>query len=408
MASPSPGGAATGRFTSHSGLPGWIQAKFGRSPVYGPGTLEVGPTEIILSGWQRTWLGVSVEAQVVRAVAEVRNVIQEDTHLRFEIGHKYRLVDRISFQPDSPGQLGALFDKLPGVQSAGFLKHWSAIRDFDRKLQAVGGPPWVTPIIVALNIIVFVVMAAATKKLGLFTPQELLAWGANFGPFTVNGQWWRLFTALFIHFSLLHVLLNMWALWNIGRLSERLFGHATLLCLYVAAGTLASLTSVAWDPSLSSVGASGAIFGLFGAFLAFLSRQRHQIPPSIVRKHWISTSAFVLFNLVNGAIQPGIDNAAHVGGLLSGFALGFMLARPLDNVIRKHFPVSQGLKASVFLAVAICAAIWQVKGAGSGLTIPERYAPGRTRRLSTAKCRTYSYGMRWRNVQAQGPSALRS
>jgi membrane associated rhomboid family serine protease len=373
MASPPPGDAVTGRFTSRSGLLGWIQAKFRRSPVYGPGTLEVGPTEIILSGWQRTWLGVPVEAQVVRAVAQARNVIQEDSHLRFEIRRKYRPADRISFQPDSPGQLKGLLDKLPAVQSAGFLKRWSAIRDFNRKLQAVGGPPWVTPIIVALNIIVFMVMAVATKKLGLFTPQELLAWGANFGPLTVNGQWWRLFTALFVHFSLLHVFLNMWALWNIGRLSERLFGHATLLCLYVAAGTLASLASVAWDPSLSSVGASGAIFGLFGAFLAFLSRQRHQIPPSIVRKHWISTSAFVLFNLISGAIQPGIDNAAHVGGLLSGFVLGFILARPLDQEIRKRIPVNQGLGASTFLAVAIFAAIWQVKGAGSELTVPERY-----------------------------------
>jgi hypothetical protein len=121
------------------------------------------------------------------------------------------------------------------------------------------------------------------------------------------------------------------------------------------------------------VGASGAIFGLFGAFLAFLSRQRRQIPPSIVRKHWISTSAFVLFNLISGAIQPGIDNAAHVGGLLSGFVLGFVLARPLDRESRKHFPAKQSLAAATFIAGVIVAAIWQAKGIGSELTIPEQY-----------------------------------
>ena len=153
----------------------------------------------------------------------------------------------------------------------------------------------------------------------------------------------------------------MWALWNVGSLTERLFGRGTLLFLYVAAGVLASLTSIAWDPSHSSVGASGAIFGVFGAFLAFLSRQRHQIPASIVRKHWISTSAFVLFNLVNGAIQPGIDNAAHVGGLLSGFALGFILARPLDPAIRRQFPMSQSVAAAAFVATVILAATWQVR-----------------------------------------------
>jgi membrane associated rhomboid family serine protease len=293
-----PGGSVVGRFTSRGGVLGWIQGKFARSPVYGFGSLELGPKEIILSGWQRTWLGVPVEAQVAREVAHVRNVVEDGASLRFEIGRKYRLANLISFQPQSSDQIKGLLDKLPAVQSAGFLRRWSAIRDFNQKLQAVGGRPWVTPIIVALNIAVFAAMAVATKRLGQFTPQELLTWGANFGPLTVNGQWWRLFTALFVHFSLLHVLLNMWALWNIGRLSERLFGHGTLLSLYVAAGVLASLASIAWDPSHSSVGASGAIFGVFGAFLAFLGRQRHQIPQSIVHKHWISTSAFVLFNLI--------------------------------------------------------------------------------------------------------------
>jgi membrane associated rhomboid family serine protease len=299
--------------------------------------------------------------------------VQEGTSLRFEIRRKYRPANRVWFQPEDSEQAKGLLDKLPGVTTAGFLRRWSAIRDFNQKLQAVCGMPRIAPIIVALNIVVFAAMAVATKKLGQFTPQDLLSWGANFGPLTVNGQWWRLFTALFVHFSLLHVLLNMWALWNIGRLSERLFGHGTLLFLYIAAGVLASLTSIAWDPSHSSVGASGAIFGLFGAFLAFLSRQRHQIPTTILRKHWISTSVFVLFNLINGAIQPGIDNAAHVGGLLSGFVLGFILARPLERENREHFPREQSLAAAAFVAALVAAAAWQVKGIGSQLTIPEQY-----------------------------------
>jgi membrane associated rhomboid family serine protease len=370
---PPPGDTVAGRFTSRDGLLGWFQAKLGRSPVYGFGSLEVGPSEIVLNGWQRTWLGVPVEVQETREIANVRNVAQEGTSLRFEISRKYRPANQVLFLPESVEPSKGLFDKLPRATSAGFLSHWSAIRDFNQKLQAVGGRPQITPIIVALNFLIFTAMTIATRKLGQFTPQELLDWGANFGPLTVKGQWWRLFTALFVHFSVLHVLLNMWALWNVGRLSERLFGRGTLLFLYVAAGVLSSLTSIAWDPSLSSVGASGAIFGVFGAFLAFLARQRQQIPSTIVRRHWISTSAFVLFNLVSGAIQPGIDNAAHVGGLLSGFVLGIMLARPLDREIRKQFPVNQSLAAAAFIATVILAAIWQVKGNGSELTIPEQY-----------------------------------
>jgi rhomboid protease GluP len=359
-----------GRFSSRAGILGWLQAKAGRSPVYGAGTLEVRTSDILLNGWQRTWLGVPIETHIARKVSAVRNVVQDGNCVQFDMKRKFLPAERIVFRAASSEQAKRIQDALPGIKSAGFLEQWSAIRDFNLRLQALGGRPWITAVIVTITIGIFVAMAIATKKIGQFTLPELLAWGANFGPLTVNGQWWRLFTALFVHLSLLHVALNMWALWNVGSLSERLFGRATLLFLYVAAGILASLTSVAWDPSLSSVGASGAIFGVLGAFLAFLIRQRRQIPAAIVRRHWISTSAFVLFNLVSGAIQPGIDNAAHVGGLLSGFALGYIFARPLDSEVRKIFPVSRSLGAAAFIGIVVFAAIWQVRGIGSGLTIP--------------------------------------
>ena len=307
------------------------------------GSIEPGSSTILLRGWQRTWLGVPIESQATREISNIRNVVQDGRHVQFDIRRKILPSERIQFRAESAQQAKHVADALPNTQTRRFLEQWSAIRDFNVRLQAVSGRPWITAVIVAINVAVFAAMAIVTKKLGLFTLPEMLAWGANFGPLTVNGQWWRLFTALFVHLNLLHLALNMWALWNIGRLSERLFGRGTLLFLYVASGILASLTSVAWDPSLSSVGASGAIFGVLGAFLAFLSRQRKQIPPVVVRKHWISTLAIVLFNLVNGALQPGIDNAAHVGGLLSRICVGYILARPLDAQARTHFPLNRGL-----------------------------------------------------------------
>jgi len=368
------GNGYAGQFTSKDGILGWLQAKARRSPVYGIGTIELRSPAILLQGWQRTWLCVPIETQVTREISNIRNVVQDGPYVQFDIKRKFLPSERIQFQAESPERAKHLTDGLPGTQTGRFLEHWSAIRDFNLRLQSVSGRPWITAVIVAINIAVFVAMVIGTKKLGQFTLPEMLAWGANFGPLTVNGQWWRLFTALFVHLNLLHLALNMWALWNVGRLSERLFGRGTLLFLYVASGILASLTSVAWDPSLSSVGASGAIFGVLGAFLAFLSRQRKQIPSVIVRKHWISTLAFVLFNLISGALQPGIDNAAHVGGLLGGFVLGYLLARPIDGEARTHFPLNRGLSAAAFIAIAVFAAIWQVKGIGSGLTIPEKFA----------------------------------
>jgi membrane associated rhomboid family serine protease len=372
-ASPPLGDTFVGRFTLRSGLLGWLEAKIHRSPVYGFGSLQILSIEILLTGWQRTWLGVPIESSVTRELANIRNVVEDGARVRFDVRRQYRPAERIEFQPESSAQCKPLIDKLPRLETAGFMSRWSALREFNQRLDSVSGTPWITPLIVILNAVLYVVMVVATKKLGGFSLQELLNWGANFGPLTVNGQWWRLFAALFVHFSVLHLLVNMWALWNVGRLSERLFGRGTFLFLYIATGLIASLTSIAWDPSLTSVGASGAIFGIFGTFLAFLSRQRHQIPRAVLRRHWISTSAFVLFNLVNGAIQPGIDNAAHVGGLLAGFALGFMLARPLDRELRKRFPLHQGVAAAGFITLVILAAIWQVKGIGSGLTIPEQY-----------------------------------
>jgi membrane associated rhomboid family serine protease len=369
-----PSSAVVGRFTSRAGLIGWLQAKFARSPVYGVGSLEIPGSEIVLNAWQRTWLGVAIEAQFTRDVGAVRNVVQDGAKVRFEIKGKFGTAARIAFRPDHPDRLNVLISKLPNATTSGFLERWSAIRNFNQRLQDLGGKPWVTSTIVAINIIIFAAMAVIAKRLGQFDIQELLNWGANFGPLTVNGQWWRLFTALFVHLSLSHVLINMWALWNIGRLSERLFGSGTLAFLYFSTGILASLASVAWDPTLSSVGASGAIFGIFGAFLAFVGRIRHQIPPVIARKYWISTSVFVLFNLMNGALQPGIDNAAHVGGLFSGCVLGYLLARPLDRVVRARVPLTEGLTALAFIGIVVFSAIWQVKGIGSELTIPEKYS----------------------------------
>jgi hypothetical protein len=143
--------------------------------------------------------------------------------------------------------------------------------------------------------------------------------------------------------------------------------------LYIATGGLASLSSSAWDPTHLAAGASGAIFGILGAFLAFLVRRRSDVPRTIIRAHWISTLVFVLFNLVSGALQPGIDNAAHVGGLASGMLLGYILARPLDFAHRRRMALAQTAGAATLVAVALLAGLWQVRGIGAELTGPEQF-----------------------------------
>lgn len=191
-----------------------------------------------------------------------------------------------------------------------------------------GKHPWVTQALVAVNVAVFGAMLAAGA--GLLRPDPLvhIAWGSNFGPLTLDGEWWRLGTAAFLHFGLLHLVFNMWALWASGGLVERLFGPARYAVIFAASGLVASLASVAWNPLVNSAGASGAIFGVLGAQLAFFLRARHGIPPEVIRAQRNSTLTFIAYAVIFGITVPGIDNAAHLGGLAAGISLGWLLAPP--------------------------------------------------------------------------------
>lgn len=181
----------------------------------------------------------------------------------------------------------------------------------------------------ATNIGVFLLMLAFGAG-WWHTPNGVqLAWGANFGPATQDGQWWRLFTALFIHFGVIHLILNMWALWDIGRLVERLYGRWRFAVLFLGSGVAGNLVSLVTQGNQAvSGGASGAVFSLYGALLLFLWRERRQVNAGEFRWLFGGALAFSLVLLVLGQIVPGIDNAAHAGGLAAGLLLGALLALP--------------------------------------------------------------------------------
>ncbi|WP_296946034.1 rhomboid family intramembrane serine protease [uncultured Massilia sp.] len=158
---------------------------------------------------------------------------------------------------------------------------------------------------------------------------QLVKWGSNVGRLTLAGEWWRLVTAMFLHGSLLHLAFNMFALWQVGRLVERIFGSARFAALYLAAGVCGSVASVLWNPQVNSVGASGAVFGIIGGLLAFLRRKDSGVPPTVVADLRGSILPFLLFNLSAGFLYPHTDNAAHLGGLAGGWLAGHLLARSL-------------------------------------------------------------------------------
>jgi len=186
----------------------------------------------------------------------------------------------------------------------------------------------VTQAIFGINVAVFVVMLlSGVSMLSNPSGQDLVRWGANFGPLTVGGEWWRLLTCVFIHGGLLHIAFNMWCLWDLGRLAESVYGHWTFAAVYFLSGLSASLASVIWNPVILSVGASGAIFGIAGALIASFYLGEFSLPRAAMSGMLRSVVMFVGYNLFFGAVIARTDNAAHIGGLLMGLLLGALIAK---------------------------------------------------------------------------------
>lgn len=179
---------------------------------------------------------------------------------------------------------------------------------------------FVTPILLNLNLFVFILMVL--MGVNAFDPdgESLIRWGANFKPITTAGEPWRLLTNCFLHIGILHLLLNMYALVFIGQILEPYLGKTRFAAAYLLAGIGASVASLWWHDMTISAGASGAIFGMYGVFLALLTTDF--VHRDIRKSLLTSISVFVGYNLLNG-LKGGIDNAAHIGGLLSGLIMGY-------------------------------------------------------------------------------------
>ena len=154
----------------------------------------------------------------------------------------------------------------------------------------------------------------------------LVRLGANVPELVLGGQPWRLFTSIFLHIGIVHVLLNGWALYQLGGLLESFVGSARMLSVALASGLVGSAASTAWhvwtgNPGLSA-GASGAVFGLLGALVGLLLRRKNDLRAE-GRSLLSSLLVWAGLNVYLGLSTPGIDNAAHFGGAIAGFLAGF-------------------------------------------------------------------------------------
>lgn len=183
----------------------------------------------------------------------------------------------------------------------------------------------VTKVLLAVIAAVYVIEVANGGGSGALVNgpsiRRLYDLGASQGVAVAAGQYWRLFTAMFLHAYLLHIAFNAYALWLFGRIMEQDMGRLRFLALYLVTGIFASAVSYAFqpDPYVVSVGASGAIVGVFGAFVAYNWRRRHTALGSARLRQAI---LLIVINAVINLSVSSIDWRAHVGGLVGGLLLG--------------------------------------------------------------------------------------
>jgi rhomboid protease GluP len=213
----------------------------------------------------------------------------------------------------------------------------------------IGEKQPITTTLVGMNVAVFAAMALMGVSPVNPTSAQLVKWGANWGPLSLGAEPWRMLASNYIHIGIVHILLNMWCLWNLGFLAERVFDPWTYVLTYTCCGLAGSLASLWWHPMTVGAGASGAIFGLAGALITALYLGHLPISKQAMQGTLKSLLTFAGYNLFFGAAVRGIDNSAHIGGLLAGLALGAVLAKHLTN----QPEIRDGWRRGVFIVAGV-------------------------------------------------------
>ncbi|MEN7549505.1 rhomboid family intramembrane serine protease [Rapidithrix thailandica] len=175
---------------------------------------------------------------------------------------------------------------------------------------------------------------------------ELLHWGANFNPYTLGTEWWRMFTHLFVHFGVVHLGANMLALFALGREVEKLMGSGPFLAAYLLCGLAGGIVSTGWNTMTISCGASGAIYGLLGISIAYAIA---------IKGDWLEGLLFLLMilaiSIAIDLIMP-LDHASHAGGLLMGLLIGLYQYRPF-KIFKKKLQLLPALSILLLIVFLI-------------------------------------------------------
>lgn len=203
--------------------------------------------------------------------------------------------------------------------------------------------PYITISLIVINVIVYLLMTIAG---GSTNPNILLEFGAKDNALIAAGQIWRLFTPMFLHIGFQHIVLNMVTLYFLGAQIEYIFGPVRFLIIYLVSGIGGNIASFAFNSALSA-GASTALFGLFGAYLALGESFRDNPYIHAVAKQFL---VLVILNLI-GDLSGSIDLWGHIGGLVSGFLLAYLVGVPNLGKIPMHKRILAGIVLAMLFVV---------------------------------------------------------
>ena len=184
----------------------------------------------------------------------------------------------------------------------------------------------VTMILISINVIIFIITAILSKSIIDINTIVLVECGAKVNYLINKGQIFRLLTAAFLHGGIMHILFNMYSLYIVGTVVEKIYGWKKYISIYILSALTSSILSYMLAPMTISVGASGAIFGILGAFLYFAIKERKHLQRGTLG----NIIAVIVLNLYIGFTSTSIDNLGHIGGFLGGFILSIFLYKDRD------------------------------------------------------------------------------
>lgn len=230
---------------------------------------------------------------------------------------------------------------------------------FEQDLKRVTPTTWGLYLVVALNVGVWLWNIATGMSALRPDAADLFRWGANSASaVTQQHEFWRLLTSTFLHSGVVHLSMNMLGLWSAGQLLNRLHGNLQFLLIYLGSALVGAGASLHFSAQTAvSVGASGAVFGVLGAVLVAAYQHRGRLPRNLSRRIMTSEGVFLVYALMNGFTRQGIDNAAHVGGLIAGAALAWLLIEAIETADRQARRSRHALLAGALLVVAIAALV---------------------------------------------------